>query len=233
MIFLNVPQPPVLTWIPSLCLNLPSVLAPIAPKKFMTCAVLPDPLDIPFAQHIFILSRDTSSHRISLSWLGHCLSQGGARGLRSLQPVLLGTHLQALLSWPQSQHLSNGGSPIHTFSFSSWPSFAGPSPYPSLTLQPPLSPPFSSLVCLVLPSAPSLLSFFPLSHLPPLNILQCIYFMDNSLIPIIFRLEIPSKHSFRKPHLSSLQSIQTGPTSPKSKVNALSHLFFAHMVCIC
>ena len=150
----------------------------------------------------------------------------------------MAAHLSTLALCPPdphllSQHLSNGGSPIHTFSLSSWPSFAGPSPCPSLTLQPTLSPPFSSLVCLVLPPAPSLLNFFPLSHLPPLNILQCIYLMDNSLIPIIFRLEIPSKHSFRKPHLSSLQSIQTGPPSPKSKVNAPSHVFFAHMVCIC
>lgn len=164
MIFLNVPQPPVLTWISSLYLNLPSVLAPTPPKKFMMCAVLPDPLDIPFAQHIFILSRDTS-HRINLSWLGlqHCLSQGGTGGLRSLQPVLLGTRLQALLSWPQPQPLSNGGSPFHTFTFSS--SFAGPSPYPSLTLHPPLSTLSSSLVCLVLLPAPSLLNFFPLSHI--------------------------------------------------------------------
>ena len=110
-----------------------------------------------------------------------------------------------------------------------------PRPFPpSLSLHPPLSPPSSSLACLVLPppsqSSQCLSSLLPL---PPLSILQCIYFMDNSLVPIIFRLEIPSKHSFRKPHLSSLQSIQTGPTSPKSKVNALSHLFFAHMVCIC
>lgn len=123
-----------------------------------------------------------------LCWLDlvHCLSEDGAGDLRSLQQVPLGTLIQSLLSW----HLSNGGLPLRIFSFSFSPLFAWLLPCPTIShsASTSLSPPFSSPICLFLPSLQAFSISFPYPTSPSLKCPKVHFFMTNSLIHIIFSL---------------------------------------------